>query len=140
MKTVTTASDPVRLTRPVLLFSGTCRFCRWAARVVAGLDRREALALLPLDDEETRRLLASVPEEMHAERWWIVLSDGRPVGGDRGGGVQLLREIPATRLIGRMLAYLGLSPLVDNLDHLVEASRRYLSRFVPDGPAPRRYP
>jgi predicted DCC family thiol-disulfide oxidoreductase YuxK len=123
-----------------LLFSGTCRFCRWAARVVARLDRREVLALLPLDDEETGRLLASVPEKEHTRSWWIVLGSGQPIGGDRGGGVQLLRHIPATRPIGRMLGCLGLSPLIDTLDKVVAKGRRYLSRLVPDGPVPRRYP
>jgi len=46
-----------RLLRPVLLYSGTWRFCRWAARVVARLDRGEGLALLPLADDEAGRLL-----------------------------------------------------------------------------------
>ena len=132
----TDAMVPAGLARPVLLFSGTCRFCRWAARVIAWLDRRKVLALLPLDDEDAGRLLASVPEEKHSESWWIVIGNGEPVGGDKGGGVMLLRHIPATRPIGWVLGSLGLSPAVDLLDKVVAASRKHLSRFVPDGPVP----
>jgi hypothetical protein len=104
------------------------------------VDHGERLALLPLGDEEAGALLASVPEEERTECWWVVLEDGTPVKGDGGGGVLLLREIGLTRPIGRVLGSVGLSPVVDLLDKLLARSRGHLSRFVPDGPAPRRFP
>jgi predicted DCC family thiol-disulfide oxidoreductase YuxK len=128
------------MVRPVLLYSGSCRFCRWAARTVAALDHRQQLALLPLADEKAARLLDAVPEKRRAESWWVVRRNGMPVAGDCGGGVVLLTEIPFTRFLGFICDVIGLSPLIDVLDVFVARHRGRLSRFVPDGPAPRRYP
>jgi hypothetical protein len=85
-------------------------------------------------------MLAAVPENERDECWWLVLRDGTPMSGVRGGGVALLVELRLTRPLGLMLRVLRLSPLVDAIDRLVSRYRRRLGRFVPDGPAPRRYP
>jgi predicted DCC family thiol-disulfide oxidoreductase YuxK len=128
------------VTRPVLLYSGGCRFCRWAARAIARLDRGQQIALLPLTDQEAGRLLDAVPENRRTESWWIVGRDGVPVAGKRGAGVVLLTEIRPTWLPGYVLGAIGLSRLIDTLDAFVARHRGRLSRFVPDGPAPQRYP
>jgi hypothetical protein len=104
------------------------------------LDLNEQLALLPLADAEAGHLLATVPENRRAECWWIVGRDGTPVAGTTSGGVVLLTEIRFTRWLGCVLNASGLSPLIDALDALVARHRARLGRFVPDGPAPRRYP
>ena len=115
-------------------------FCRWAARVVATLDRREQLALLPLEDAAADILLASVPQEARDECWWLVLRDGTPIPGDGGGGVALFAEIRFTRPLGRLLKAFRASALIDAVDKFVARRRGALGRLVPDGPAPRRYP
>jgi hypothetical protein len=104
------------------------------------LDRREELALLRLGDDAAGRLLASIPEEARDECWWLVLRDGTPVQGDRGGGVALFSELRLTRPLGRVLRTLRAGRLVDALDRLVSRHRSRLGRFVPEGPAPRRFP
>jgi hypothetical protein len=81
-----------------------------------------------------------VPEEERGECWWLVLRDGTPVPGDRGGGVALFVEVRLTRPLGRVVRGLQLSPLVDAFDRLVSRHRGSLGRLVPDGPAPRLYP
>jgi hypothetical protein len=81
-----------------------------------------------------------VPEEERGECWWLVLRDGTPVPGDGGGGVAVLAEVRLTRPLGRLLRALRAAALVDSLDRLAARNRRRLGRFVPDGPAPRRYP
>ncbi len=86
------------------------------------------------------RLLASVPDEKRDECWWLILRDGTPYPGNGGGGVRLLAEIQLTRPLGRVLSLLRLSPLIDVLDGLLARFRKRLGRFVPEGPAPRRYP
>jgi len=96
--------------------------------------------LLPLADEEAYDLLGEVPEEERDECWWLVLNDGTPVPGDRGGGVALLAEVRLTRPLSRFLRALRLSRLVDASDRLVSRHRGRLGRLVLDGPAPRRYP
>ena len=135
-----TAAAMTQVARPVLLYAGNCRFCRWAARTIAALDRGQQLAVLPLADEETGRLLDAVPENRRTESWWVVCRDGVPVAGKSGAGIVLLTEIRSTRLLGRVLGAIGLSPLIDALDAFVARHRGRLSRFVPDGPAPQRYP
>ena len=85
-------------------------------------------------------MLASVPEEGRGECWWLVLRDGTPVAGDRGGGVMLFAELQLTRPLGGVLRALRLSPLIDVLDRFLAKYRKRLGPFVPEGPAPRRYP
>jgi predicted DCC family thiol-disulfide oxidoreductase YuxK len=126
--------------RPVLLYSATCRFCRWAARVVTTLDRREQLALLPLATEEAAQLLAAVPESRRTESWWLVRRDGTLVAGKNGGAVVLLTAMPPTSWLASLLMRTGLTPLVNWLEALIARHRGSMSRFVPDGPAPRRFP
>ena len=131
---------PLVLTRPVLLYSGSCKFCRWAASVVAALDRDEQMAVLPLADEMADQLLAKIPQAERLECWWLVLRDGTPVRGDRGGGVALLGELRATVPLSRLLRALWLSQLVDAVDKLLARYRPRLGRFVPERPVLRRYP
>ena len=104
------------------------------------MDRNQEVALLPLGDEEAGDLLASVSEEKRGECWWVVLRDGTVVRGDEGGGVVLLAEIRLTGPFGRALRAVRLSPAVDVFDRGGARYRSRLGRFVPDGPAPRRYP
>lgn len=95
---------------------------------------------MPLGDEEAAELLAAVPEDARGECWWLVLRDGTPVAGDRGGGVLLLTELRLTRPLGTLLRTLHASKLVDALDRLVARHRGLLGQLVRDGPAPRRWP
>jgi hypothetical protein len=96
--------------------------------------------LLPLADAEVARLLASVPEDVRNESSWLVQRDDAPVRLGAGGAVRLLVEIRLTRRLGRVLETLGASQPLDALVRLVSRHRALLGRFVPDGPAPRRYP
>ncbi len=98
------------------------------------------MALLPLEDEEAVRLLAPVPEELRTDSWWFVLRDGTPVAGNNGGGIAVLTEFELTRPLASILRAMRLSPLLDTLDKLAARYRKNLSRFVPEGSGPRRYP
>ena len=85
-------------------------------------------------------MLAAVTEERREECWWLVLRDGTPVAGDGGAGVMVLAELQLTRPLGRAFRALRLSWLIDGVDKVVARFRKGLGRFVPEGPAPRRYP
>ncbi len=98
------------------------------------------MALLPLEDKQAGRLLASVPEELHTNSWWFILRDGTPVAGNNGGGIAVLTEVERTRPLASVLRAMRLSPLLDALDKLLARYRKNLSRFVPEGSGPRRYP
>jgi hypothetical protein len=81
------------------------------------LDRRERLAILPLDDPAAQPLLAALSQTERLASWRLARRDGALVGyaGVRG-------RIP------------------DGLYRAVAERRDLLGRVVPDGPAPRRYP
>ena len=126
------------LRRPVLLYDVGCRFCRFAARAVVLLDRREELAVLPLQDDEAVPLLAALSEDERLASWRLVLQDGS-LAGYGAGGVELLRAMrltrPAVRALGRVP-----DRALDALYRGVARRRSLLGRLVPDGAAPRRYP
>jgi hypothetical protein len=109
--------DRVIPQRPVLLYDAHCRACRFAARVVARLDRGRRLAFLPLDDPAADELLASIPATERLASWRLVRRDGSVAGY---GWVR-----------GR---------LPDAAYGLIARNRGRLGRLVPDGEAPRRYP
>jgi hypothetical protein len=96
--------------------------------------------VLPLADAEADRLLASIPQEVRWECWWLVLRDRTLIAGDGGGGVALFAELRLTRGLAGALRVLRASWVVDALDKLLARHRTRLGRLVPDGPAPRRYP
>jgi predicted DCC family thiol-disulfide oxidoreductase YuxK len=102
--------------RPVLLYDGGCRFCRWAARVVASFDRGGKLAFLPFDDEEAGRFLEAIPADERYESWHLIRPDGRRYSRGVVGG-------PADAVYG-----------------LIARHRDKLGKLVPDGPGPRRRP
>jgi predicted DCC family thiol-disulfide oxidoreductase YuxK len=118
--------------RPVLLYDGECRFCRWSARVVARIDRSGRLALLPFQDDEAPPLLAPVPVEERLSSWHLVERDGRVLS--RAGAAGAV----AGRLLGRWATRPAAT--LDGLYTLVARHRGRLGRIVPDGPAPRAFP
>jgi hypothetical protein len=81
-----------------------------------------------------------VPEERRKECWWLVTRDGTTIAGDCGGGVAVLVEIQLTQPLGRTLHALRLAWFLDAIDKIVARHRKHIGKFVPDGPAPRRYP
>jgi len=122
----------------VLLYDAACKPCRFTARTVVRLDRREALALLPLQDPSAAPLLAALPAEERIASWRLATPDGRLVG--HGAALpELLLAMRRTRLLGRVLARVP-DRALDRAYALVARSRGLLGRLVPDGPAPRRFP
>jgi predicted DCC family thiol-disulfide oxidoreductase YuxK len=117
---------------PVLLYDGDCRFCRFAARAIARLDRRRILAVLPFDDPEAQPQLSAIPEAERRTTWHLVRDGGRVSGG--AALAELVGVLPATRPFAPMLRRLPLGAIYE----FVSRQRGRLGRVVPDGPAPRR--
>lgn len=122
--------------RPVLLYDGECRLCRFTARVVACLDRGEELAILPFQDEAAAPLLAELPESERSATWRLARPDGS-LTGYGAGAPEVLGAMGVTRPVGRLLGHVPDS-LLDRLYALAARNRSALGRFVPDGPPPRR--
>ena len=124
--------------RPLLLYDAACRGCRFAARVVARVDRAEHLAILPLQDSDAAPYLAVLPEHERLASWRLVAPDGSLAG--YGAGVPaLLATMRLTRPAGRLLA-LAPDHVLDGAYGLLARNRGRVGRLLPDGPAPRRFP
>jgi predicted DCC family thiol-disulfide oxidoreductase YuxK len=124
--------------QPTLLYDARCRGCRFAARVVARIDRERALAIAPLQDQGAEAHLAALPDEERLASWRLVAPDGT-LAGYGAGLPALLRALRPTRPLGRLL---GLVPagVLDAAYGLLARNRGRLGKLVPDGPAPRRVP
>lgn len=127
------------LERPVVLYQDRCRFCRGAARLVARLDTKKALALLPYDDPSAAEFVVFLERGRIEDSWQLVEPDGRRLThGD--ALVRLLEILPATRWLGRVLRVGRLTWLATVVDWVISKSRPYASHLVPDRPGPRRWP
>lgn len=129
---------PGRAPRPVLLYDADCRLCRFAARIVVRLDRREELAVLPLRDERAAPFLEPLPEAERFASWRLALTDGS-LAGYGAGAVALLEAMRLTRPVARVLAPLP-DAVFETLYGAVAGNRGALGRAVPDGAAPLRFP
>jgi predicted DCC family thiol-disulfide oxidoreductase YuxK len=127
------------MARPVLLYDAECRLCRFAARIVACLDRRRSLALLGLRDAPADWLLEDISEDDRGSSLRLVLPDGRVLSAG-AAALGVLERLPVTRPVARSAALLHAQPAVEALYASVARNRDRLGRLVPDGSAPWRYP
>ena len=127
------------LVRPVLLYNGGCRFCRWLARVLVRVDADEALAFLSIWDDEAKPIVDAIPQDDRHAGWHLVLTDGTRLSGG-SGAVRLLEELRWTRWLGTSCRVLGLTRALTRVDALIARKKGRLGRRVPDGDAPRRFP
>jgi predicted DCC family thiol-disulfide oxidoreductase YuxK len=124
--------------RPLLLYDADCRFCRWAARVIAQLDRDEELAFLPLRVPEANSFLEPLPPEERYASWWLISPAGTRVGHGQGAR-DLLLATRLTRPLGRALSLVP-DVVLDACYRFVASRRALLGRLVPDRPGPNRFP
>lgn len=122
----------------MLLYDGECRLCRFAARCVVRLDRRQKLAFLPLQDKAATPLLDAVPASERFDTWRLARKDGS-LSGFGAGAPELLQAMGVTRPLGRLLGTIP-DAMLDRAYGLIARNRGTLGRLVPQGPAPRRYP
>jgi len=122
----------------VLLYDGDCRLCRFAARCVVRLDRRQELAFLTLQDDAATPLLAAVPMSERYDTWRLASTDGS-LSGFGAGAPALLESMGVTRPVGRLLGRIP-DAMLDRVYRLIARNRGTLGRLIPAGPAPRRYP
>jgi len=122
----------------VLLYDGECRLCRFAARCIVRLDRRQELAFLPLQDEAATPLLTAVPDNERFDTWRLASRDGS-LSGFGAAAPALLAAMQLTRPLGRLLGRIP-DPTLDRAYGLIARNRGTLGRLAPDGPAPRTYP
>ena len=115
------------MSRPVVLYDGGCRFCRFAARMIEWLDLRRRFAFLPLQDDEATPLLAGVPDAQRLSALRLAEPGGRlRTGTDAARAILECFNFP--------------SPGIARAYPFVARRRGVLGRFVPDRPGPRRFP
>jgi predicted DCC family thiol-disulfide oxidoreductase YuxK len=120
----------VSSSRPVLLYDGACRFCRFVARAAVRLDRGERIAFLPLQDSEATSLLPGLDEAERMASIHLVEPDGR----------RFSRGAALSRLITHLRLPHFFARLLGRAYDPIARRRNRLGRAVPDGRAPRRYP
>ena len=127
------------LQRPLLLYNGGCRFCRWVARVIVRIDRDRALAFLSISDDAARPFVDAIPEPDRFSGWHLLTPEGtRLTGGP--GVVRLLLELRWTRWLGRISGSRRVTHVLGHVDTAIARRKGRLGRRVPDGEAPRRFP
>jgi predicted DCC family thiol-disulfide oxidoreductase YuxK len=130
----------MKLDRPVLLYDGDCRFCRFMARGIEALDRHHGFGFLPFDDELASNLLAPLPGDEWEHSMHLVFPDGSIVSaGD--ALAELSQVLP---LGGVLTAAAHDHRRVRGAFHwgygLVADRRGQLSSLVPDVRGPLRRP
>ncbi len=130
----------MKLDRPVLLYDGGCRFCRFTARAIEALDRRGRFGYLPFADELARELLAPVAVDEREHSVHLVFPDG-----DIASAGDALAEFSRVLPLGGLLADAARSHRpVRGAFHrgygLVAGRRGWLSGLVPDVRGPLRRP
>jgi predicted DCC family thiol-disulfide oxidoreductase YuxK len=130
----------MKLDRPVLLYDGDCRFCRFVARAIEALDRRRRFGYLPFTDELALDLLAPVPADEREHSIHLVFPDG-----DIASAGDAMAELSRVLPLGGLLTDAA-------RDHrpvrhaflwgygLVADRRGQLSSLVPDVRGPLRRP
>lgn len=120
-----------------MFYSGGCRFCRWAARKLHDWDPH--LAICPFREPEAIPYLGDMHIDRVKQHWWVITPNGQRFEGNHGGGVALMKGIRWVKWLGWTLSGLGLTPLVDWVDDVVNRNRPTLAGWVSDGPAPKRH-
>ena len=130
----------MKLDRPVLLYDGDCRFCRFIARTIEALDRRRRFGYLPFVDQLALDLLGPVPPNEREHSIHLVFPDG-----DIASAGDALAELSRVLPLGGLLTDAA-------RDHrpvrgafrwgydLVADRRGQLSSLVPDVRGPLRRP
>jgi hypothetical protein len=92
--------------------------------------------LLPLDDEAAAKLLEPLPEEERLASWHVVRA-GSAVSSRGAAGIDLLHALGLLRLASAADHAEG---AIESAYGFVARNRDRLGTWVPDGPAPRRFP
>ena len=89
--------------RAVILFDGTCGFCRRSVARILRWDRNGQLRPVALQDPEADSLLDGMDEERKMASWHLVAADGR-VYSAGAAFPPLLRLLPGGRPLGAVVA------------------------------------
>lgn len=62
--------------RAAVLYDDDCGFCKWSLNRILAWDRRGRLRPVPIQSDEGRRLLASLPTEQHLDSAHLIAPGG----------------------------------------------------------------
>jgi hypothetical protein len=104
------------------------------------MDRDENLAILPFDDPNAAPFVVFLTEEQVKFSWQLIECDGTRLTKG-AAAVRLMELLKPTRWIGRLCRGRPLlTRIVGAIDHFISVHRPKLSKCVPKGPGPRRWP
>lgn len=95
--------------------------------------------MLSFADPEAARFVVFLTEEQVRYSWQLIEPQGARLTKG-AAAVRLMQILKPTRWIGKLCSPRPLTWLVGAFDHLISISRPKLSKIVPKGPGPRRWP
>jgi acetyl esterase len=107
--------------RPVLVFDGSCVFCRRWVQRLSMLDRSGRLVLLPLQDPDATTVTGQ-PLERLRMAVHLVRPDGMVFAGAAAAG-EAFRYLRGGWLVHRVLSIPGVMPIAERL--YARIARRY---------------
>lgn len=117
------------MSQAALLYDGQCRFCRWSAARVLGMDRSRTLRPVDIRSPEGARVLAALDEEERLASWHLS-ANGR-LWSAGSAFPPLLDRLPFGRLPSRVAR--ALPRTIDGAYSLVARNRGYFGRLVSAG-------
>lgn len=105
--------ERVLTNRPVVVYDGSCGFCRKSVLRLKRWDRDDRIDLLSLQDDRAPALTRRSPEALRRAAH-VVLPDGTVYAGARGFR-ELCRYLPAGGLVRGLLHLPGALPLAERV-------------------------
>lgn len=133
------AAARAAVTRPVVLYDGTCRMCTRLARLLRTLDRRRTLDVLAGQEVPVETRFPWITRGALAEALHLVLPGGETVAGARAVA-EIVRMLPGGALPAWVLRLPGVRALTDVAYRWVARNRHALGcgahcRYVPGSEA-----
>lgn len=97
------------------------------------------MAILPFDDPNAARFVVFLTEDQVKYSWQLIERDGTRLTKG-AAAVRLMQLLKPLRWLGQLCRFRPLTKLVGAADHAICVSRPKLSKIVPKGPGPRRWP
>ena len=128
-------SNSVAARRPILLYDGSCGFCRRCVALVVRLDPQQRVARVDMTSEAAGSLMTTISPQRRQQSMHVIRPDGRVLHAGLALRAVLCEVQPEARW--RSAGYWPLVPvLIDRAYDVIAALRGPLGRVTPWLPEP----
>lgn len=132
---MTEETENVAARRPILLYDGSCGFCRRCVALLVRLDSQQRVARVDMTSEAAGSLMTTISPQRRHQSMHVIRPDGRVLHAGVALRAVLCQVQPEARW--RSAGYWPLVPtLIDRAYDLVAALRGPLGRVTPWLPEP----